>query len=366
MNPAIVRSALRSMEAGWIPDALVRVGIRHLCRQRLRAQGDNPEEQQEALHAVLETCADADLAPLPEAANEQHYELPAAFFSEVLGKHRKYSCCYWPDRGTTLDEAEEHSLALTAERARLADGQDILELGCGWGSLTTWMAERYPNARVTAVSNSHSQRQAITERLQALGRNNVRVITADINDFEPDRQFDRVVSVEMFEHVRNHRALFSRISRWLKPDGTLFAHVFCHRQAAYTFESTGPDDWLGRYFFTGGIMPSDDLFLHYQDDLRLVRRWRWSGEHYRRTAEAWLDNMDRARTSLRPLFAETYGQDAAKTWWIRWRVFFMSCAELFGYAKGSEWWVSHYLFEAQENTKSATRRGSLRLASQLG
>jgi cyclopropane-fatty-acyl-phospholipid synthase len=285
------------------------------------------------------------IALVPDLANAQHYEVPAAFFEQVLGPHRKYSACWWGEGTGSLQQAEAQALEITCERAGLDDGQDILELGCGWGSLTLWMAERYPGARITAVSNSGSQRAFIEARAKEAGLANLRVITADMNELATEQRFDRVVSVEMFEHMRNWRLLFERVHDWLRPGGRFFMHIFCHRSTPYFFEDQGPTDWMSRYFFSGGLMPSDALPLRLQDDLVLVSRWRWNGRHYERTLNAWLATMDARRAAILPILAETYGQDQSELWWQRWRIFFMACAELFGYDKGQEWWISHYLFE---------------------
>jgi len=284
---------------------------------------------------------------LPHKANEQHYEVPAAFFGHVLGPHRKYSSCWWPAGVETIKDAEGAALAVTCERAELSDCQDILELGCGWGSLTLWMASHYPGSRVTAVSNSRSQREFIVERAARLNLTNVRVITADMNAFQTPERYDRIVSIEMCEHMRNWPELFQRVSGWLNPQGRFFMHVFVHRSTPYAFVERGTGDWMSRHFFSGGMMPSDDLALRFQDDLKLLQRWRWNGTHYARTADAWLANMDARRAELWPTLEATYGDDAAQ-WWMRWRIFFMSCAELFGYDYGQEWWVSHYLFERRD------------------
>jgi cyclopropane-fatty-acyl-phospholipid synthase len=294
--------------------------------------------------SFLEQLRSAPLALLPEKANAQHYEVPAAFFGAVLGPRRKYSSCLWPADTTTLAQAETAALQATCDRAGLADGQHVLELGCGWGSLTLWMAERFAHSRITALSNSNSQRQHIEGQAAQRGLTNVRVITRDMNDFDTAERFDRIVSVEMFEHLRNWPQAFGRVARWLNPQGRFFMHVFAHRGAPYAFVERDASDWMSRHFFSGGMMPSDDLALHFQDDLRLLNRWRWSGTHYQRTAEAWLRNMDDHRPTLWPLFERSYGADAA-VWWQRWRLFFMSVAELFGYDDGQQWWVSHYLFE---------------------
>ncbi|MES2248477.1 MAG: cyclopropane-fatty-acyl-phospholipid synthase family protein [Pseudomonadota bacterium] len=343
--PQDIAFAIRWVERGLVPDAVVRRGIRRLLRERLtELHAGNALAAAELTQDFVAGMGAAHLAPLPEKANEQHYEVPAAFFGEVLGQHRKYSSCYWPEGTRTLEEAEAAALAATCERAGLANGQDVLELGCGWGSLTLWMAERYPGSRITALSNSQSQRAYIEAQAAQRGLGNVRVLTQDINRFDTDQRFDRVVSVEMFEHLRNWPQAFANVARWLRPQGRFFMHVFAHREAPYPFEVRDASDWMSRYFFSGGMMPSDDLALYCQDDLRLLRRWRWAGNHYQRTAEAWLRNMDERREALRPLFQATYGADAG-LWWTRWRLFFMSVAELFGFEQGQRWWVSHYLFE---------------------
>jgi len=338
--------AINWTEQGLVPDVVIRAGIRRLLRQRLDEISTGDCERATALTRVF--VADMRRAPValvPELANEQHYEVPADFFGLVLGEHRKYSSCWWPTGVTNLDAAEAASLAATCEHARLTDGQSILELGCGWGSLTLWMAEHYPNSSITAVSNSNSQREYILATAERRGLTNIEVITHDMNSFDASRQFDRVVSVEMFEHMRNWPELFRRVHGWLKPHGQFFMHVFVHRSTPYAFIERDPSDWMSRYFFSGGMMPSDDLALFCQDHLKIVSRWRWDGRHYERTANAWLANMDARRAQVLPVIERTYGADHAEQWWMRWRIFFMACAELFGYEAGQQWWVSHYLFE---------------------
>ena len=344
-----VAKALEWAERGLVPDALIRIGIRQLCRARLRELADGDPAQQAALaERFIESLSASELAPLAHKANEQHYEVPAEFFAQALGRHRKYSSCWFASPNTTLDEAEAAALSATCERARLADGQRILELGCGWGSLSLWMAERYPGSRITAVSNSGSQREWIESQARSRGLSNLHVITCDMNRFTTEERFDRIVSVEMFEHMRNWPELFGRVGSWLRDDGLFFMHVFVHRSVPYAFIDAGDDDWMSRHFFSGGMMPSDDLPLRFQKDLQLLQRWRWDGRHYERTANAWLANMDARRAQIWPILEQTYGRDQAQRWWMRWRMFFMACAELFGFDQGGQWWVSHYLFSRRQ------------------
>ena len=332
-------------ERGLIPDSVIRRGIRQQCAQRLRDERSGSVEQGfERLRERIDELRSSAIAIETDAANAQHYELPPAFFQLCLGKRYKYSSCYWDASTPNLDSAEDRMLEIYAQRAELADGQRILELGCGWGSLTLWMAERFPNARITAVSNSAPQREHIQARCKERGIENVTVLTTDVNDLNlPDAQFDRAVSIEMFEHMRNYETLLRRISSWLVPGGKLFVHIFCHRDLVYPFETHGEDNWMGRHFFTGGLMPAADTLLHFQHDLKLEQRWLLPGTHYERTANAWLDNHDRHGDEVLAILKVAYGDQAA-IWNQRWRMFWMACAELFGYDGGREWLVGHYRF----------------------
>jgi cyclopropane-fatty-acyl-phospholipid synthase len=345
-SPVLDAGYNRWIERDLVPDWIIRLGIRRLLATRLREESvGGPEAQAERLMQFVEQLRRSPVAIRTDAANAQHYEVPAEFFRYVLGPQMKYSCALWDGETGELGDAEVAMLDLTCRRARLEDGQDVLELGCGWGSLSLYIASRFPNSRFLAVSNSHSQKRYIDGEATRRGLANLEVVTADMNEFEPGRQFDRVVSVEMFEHMRNYEALLRRISAWSRPEALLFVHVFAHCRFAYPFEVRGPADWMAQHFFTGGIMPSDDLLLHFQDRFRIRERWRVSGVHYQKTAEDWLARLDGHRDQVLTLFGALYGKDEALRWWVRWRVFFMACAELFGYARGEEWLVSHYLFE---------------------
>jgi cyclopropane-fatty-acyl-phospholipid synthase len=332
-------------ERGLIPDPLTRFGMRRLMAGRLATEtADRGEQEFDAFRRRLVALRQSPVAIETARANEQHYEVPAAFFQRVLGPHLKYSGCWYGDGARSLGEAEEAMLRLTGARAELANGQRILELGCGWGSLTLWMAEHYPASQITAVSNSASQRQFILAQARERGLANVEVITADANVFATDKRFDRVVSVEMFEHMRNYATLMERIAGWLQPGGKLFVHIFCHRSLMYPFTVDGDEDWMARYFFTGGLMPAENTLLHFQQHLTLEDQWRVSGTHYERTANDWLANQDREREAVMAVLTQAYGPRDAALWFQRWRMFFMAVAELFGYAGGTEWLVAHYRF----------------------
>ena len=333
-------------EKGLLPDAIIRLGIRRLCRQRLVDASNISETLMEQEHAAwIDVLKESPIALVPEKANEQHYEVPPRLFELVLGDRLKYSSGLWPEGVSSLDESEVAMLKLTIDRAGLVDGQDVLELGCGWGSLTLYMAECFPKSKITAVSNSNDQRQFIEARCEERNLKNVEIITADMNDFETTKLFDRVISIEMFEHMRNYEKLLGRVNVWLKNKGKLFVHIFSHQKIAYPFEDNDDADWMAREFFSGGQMPSHRLLMSFPGQMKIEKDWRVSGTHYEKTSLAWLQKMDKNKAEVLELFKKTYGESDANSWFQRWRIFFMSCEVLFGFNRGSEWGVSHYLFE---------------------
>ena len=343
---SVTAKAVDWTETGLVPDSVIRAGIRRLLdRKRKEIHATDVEKSAIIKNRFIQMMGESPIALVPHLANEQHYEVPAAFYSEVLGKNRKYSCCYWPKGVDDLDSAEAAALQVTVERAGIEDGMRVLDLGCGWGSLSLWIAEHFPKASVTSVSNSRSQHDYIVRAAENRGLENIEVHVCDMNDFAAAGTYDRIVSVEMFEHMRNYPELFRRISNWLEPDGRFFMHIFCHRTTPYEYIDRGPSDWMSRHFFSGGIMPSADLPMRIGGDLTVERHWQWNGGHYARTLRAWLDKMDARRDAVMPILEETYGKDQADRWRMRWRIFFMACEELFAYDGGREWYVSHYLLK---------------------
>jgi cyclopropane-fatty-acyl-phospholipid synthase len=341
----VTARAIGWTESGFVPDSVIRSGIRRLLERKLaEIEADDAEVASDTLNDFVAMMRNSPVALVPELANEQHYEVPAAFFDQVLGARRKYSCGYWPEGVTSLDEAEEAALEATVERAGIEDGMRVLDLGCGWGSVSLFIAERFPGSSILSVSNSRSQGEYIREQAVSRGLDNITVVTADMNDFDTELRFERIVSVEMFEHMRNYEKLFHRVHGWLQPGGRFFMHIFTHRSTPYEYIDKGPSDWMTRHFFSGGIMPSANLPLRFAGDLAIERQWTWNGNHYAKTCRAWLRLIDQRKAAVMPVLEATYGADAAERWFMRWRIFFMACEELFRYRSGREWFVSHYLF----------------------
>ncbi len=336
-------SVIDLVEKGHVPDVLTRFGIRTLCKQRLKKETNNFKVDT-ALPSLLDSMASSPLALNTADANDQHYEVPTEFYDLTLGEHKKYSCCLFEPNVHNLSTAEEKMLALSVSRAEVEDGMDILELGCGWGSLTLWLGKHFPNARITAVSNSTTQKAYIDQKANERGITNIEVVTCDMNDFTTERTFDRILSIEMFEHMRNYELLFARISGWLKPEGKLWFHIFCHRTMPYFFQDDGEADWMARNFFTGGIMPSWDLPTQIKSPLKLENRWAVNGEHYAKTSRAWLNLLDDNVEAVRKIFDESDDPTDSTILINRWRMFFMAVEELFAYNQGREWFVGHYLF----------------------
>lgn len=334
------------LEKNWLPDFAIRWKIKQLLKQRLNEEDKKSDEtNRQQLLVLIEELKHSPVAVETETANEQHYEMPAEFFRHVLGRHMKYSCSFFENGIQDLTAAEKKMLELTYQHAELKNGMEILELGCGWGSLSLFMAEKFPQSRITGVSNSHTQKVYINGQAKQRNISNLEIITADMNHFFTDKKFDRVVSVEMFEHMRNYYELMKRISSWIKDDGKLFVHIFAHKKFAYKFEVKDESDWMSKYFFTGGIMPSSDLLFYFDEHLLNEKSWKVNGIHYAKTSEAWLANMDKNKPAILKIFSAIYGEKNALKWFVYWRVFFMACAELWRFNNGNEWMVCHYLFK---------------------
>lgn len=343
---------------GKVPDFLLRKGIRRLIKKRIKKQNKlSVEERFEYLNYFIKELKKQPIAVKTESANEQHYELPPEFFEKILGRNLKYSCCLWSDDFNykklkkqndiqqRLDQAEDEMLELTAKRAEIENGQNILELGCGWGSLSFYLAKRFPDSRIIAISNSRLQIDYINQLAAQNRIDNLKAIKADINNFNTDARFDRIVSVEMFEHMRNYQKLMNKVSSFLTDAGKLFVHIFCHKNYPFTYQDNKNTDWMARYFFSGGTMPSQDLLHYFSGDLSLQKQWAISGSQYQKTLEVWLKIMDQKKDEIYPILESTYGASEAKKWWNYWRVFFISSAEFFGYNDGNDWYISHYLFQ---------------------
>lgn len=334
------------LEKNKIPDSWIRSAIRWQLKNKLKIESrDGEKSQQLYFKNLLQKLSQGPIAIHTSEANEQHYEVPTEFYKIVLGPRLKYSSGYWANERTTFEESEMMMLQLYSERAQLQDGQKMLELGCGWGSLSLYLAETYPQSEITGVSNSATQKAFIDAEIKKRNLKNLKIVTCDINELELQDSFDRILSIEMFEHMRNYKKLFQKAAKFLKENGLLFVHIFSHKKFAYPYESDNPNNWMARYFFTGGMMPSDELFFYFQEDVSLRKRWRVNGQHYHKTCEAWLGKMDLNQEKIMRIFEETYGHHDALKWWVYWRIFFMACSELFGYEKGNQWAVTHYLFD---------------------
>ncbi|MEA9355876.1 cyclopropane-fatty-acyl-phospholipid synthase family protein [Bacteriovorax sp. PP10] len=347
MNELLVKNFIKVLENGYMPDPITRVGIRSLVKARLHESFRETANDPQYLKNYAKKLKLSPLAIMTNEANKQHYEVPTAFYDLSLGRHKKYSSCYWDQDTKTLEEAEQKALDLSIEHAQVQDGMRVLELGCGWGSLSLELARRFPNSKIVAVSNSKTQKEYIDNQAISRGLENLTVLTRDLGlesnyDFGTEK-FDRVMSIEMMEHLRNYELFFKSLAPSIKDDGKFFIHIFTHKETPYFFETEGEDNWMGKYFFSGGQMPSRDLFDLFNNDLVVEKKWDWNGDHYSKTLEAWLDNTDQEKAQVLSMFKKTYGEGSEVIWYNRWRVFFMSCSELFKYNDGKEWGVTHYL-----------------------
>jgi cyclopropane-fatty-acyl-phospholipid synthase len=335
----------KMISKGFVPDFILRKGINSLLKKRLTDEyGDKFDVTESRRHKIVQELMESPVAIETDKANDQHYMVPPEFFLNSLGSHLKYSCGHW-DRAKTLDDAELEMLELTIKRAGIQDGDKILELGHGWGAITLFMAKKFPNSSITAVSNSKFQGDFILDRARERGLTNIKINTADVANLQLSDKYDRVISVEMFEHMRNYKELLKRISSWLSVNGTLFVHIFVHKEISYKFDVVDETDWMSKYFFSGGIMPSEHLLYYFKDDMQVDQHWRINGTHYGKTARGWLDKMDSNKQAIMQIFESHYPKGESKKWFNYWRIFFMSCEELWNYNKGSEWFVGHYLLK---------------------
>lgn len=347
MQEYFLKKFITALENGYIPDPVTRVGIRSLVKKRLEESSKAIKIDPNYFQHYVETLKKSPLAIMSKEANQQHYEVPTAFYDLSLGRHKKYSSCFWEESTKTLEEAEQLALNISIEHAGIVDGMRVLELGCGWGSLSLELAKRFPLSQIIAVSNSKTQKEYIDREAVKRGLVNLTILTRDLSlkesyDFGPEL-FDRVMSIEMMEHLRNYDLFFKYLAPSIKDDGKMFIHIFTHKNTPYFFETEGEDNWMGKYFFSGGQMPARDLFEEFSNDLIVEKKWDWNGSHYSKTLEAWLVNTDHEKKRVLEMFKKTYGDDQAIVWYNRWRVFFMSCSELFKYQDGKEWGVTHYL-----------------------
>ncbi|MBC7428364.1 MAG: class I SAM-dependent methyltransferase [Bacteriovorax sp.] len=347
MNELLTKNFIKALEHGFIPDPVTRAGIRTLLKKRIEESNDAVKSDPDYLNNYVQSLKKSPLAIMTKEANQQHYEVPTSFYDLSLGLHKKYSSCYWEESTKTLEEAEQLALNLSIEHAGIVDGMRVLELGCGWGSLSLELAKRFPKSQIVAVSNSKTQKTYIDVEAKKRGLPNLSILTRDLSlkenyEFGVEK-FDRVMSIEMMEHLRNYELFFKYLSFSIKDDGKFFIHIFTHKKIPYFFETEGEENWMGKYFFSGGQMPSRDLLDEFNNDLIVERKWDWNGVHYSKTLEAWLNNTDQEKALVLEMFKQTYGKDQAIVWYNRWRVFFMSCSELFKYENGKEWGVTHYL-----------------------
>lgn len=347
MSEVLVKNFIKVLENGFVPDPITRVGIRHLVKKRLQESSTDLAHDPQYLKHYVQKLKASPLAIMTTEANQQHYEVPTAFYDLSLGQHKKYSSCYWENDTQSLEEAEQRALDISIEHAGVKDGMRVLELGCGWGSLSLELARRFPNSEIYAVSNSKTQKQYIDSMAHNRGLKNLTVLTRNLALKESyefgEKKFDRVMSIEMMEHLRNYELFFKYLSPSINDDGKFFIHIFTHKQTPYFFETEGEDNWMGKYFFSGGQMPSRDLLDEFNNDLIVEKKWDWNGVHYSKTLEAWLENTDKEKSKVLSMFKTAYGENEATLWYNRWRVFFMSCSELFKYNDGKEWGVTHYL-----------------------
>ncbi|GAO19919.1 hypothetical protein UVI_02030340 [Ustilaginoidea virens] len=333
------------LDGGYLPHAIIRFGIRQQLRHRLTTiASKSASVAYDTKMSFIERLRTRPMAIETDAANKQHYEVGTGVFAACLGPRMKYSCCLYPQGDETLAQAETAMLRSYIDKADLKDGMSILDLGCGWGSGALYFAEMLPGSEITAFSNSRTQKRHIETEAARRNLSNIKVITGDVVDYEFESEmYDRIVSIELFEHMKNYELLMAKVSRALRPQGKLFVHIFAHLTTPYDYE----DGWMTTHFFTGGTMPSADLLLYFQKDLRIKKQWWVNGLHYSKTCEDWLSSMTANKARMWPHLIETYGEKDAATWYYRWHIFYMACSELFAYNGGDTWGVSHYLFEKQ-------------------